>query len=115
MINLLVLSSIIAVLLLLWFKTEVWYEYTKLVGLGFLSRHKLYQDEKLNDVTMSYIKFLRKRYYRRFLIRMLTCPICVSFWLSIIIGILVGNLLICAPIMIGGLSLYGITNRLLEI
>lgn len=115
MISLFAACALIAMVLILWFKTEVWYEYTKLFGLGFLSRHKLYQDEKMNDCTMTYMKFLRKRYHRKFMIRMITCPICVCAWLSIAGGIFVSYFMLIPVLFIGSLILYGAVSKLLDI
>jgi hypothetical protein len=50
MMFLFITCSLIAMILILWFKTEVWYEYTKLLRVGFLSKAKLYEDEKDNDL-----------------------------------------------------------------
>jgi hypothetical protein len=102
-------------ILILWFKTEVWYEYTKIFRLGFLSKEKIYEEEKMDDVTMTYIKFLRKRYGRQFLIRMITCPICVCFWLAVFFGLYSGYLLVIPILFIGSLTIYGAIARLMDI
>lgn len=111
----LICISIVSILLILWFKTEVWYEYTKLFRLGFLSNTQKYELEKHNDITLTYIQFLRKNYRQYFIIRMITCPICVSFWLSLLCGTLMWNLPTFLLTMVGGLIIYGLIIRLLDI
>ena len=115
MIQCLILCSFIAAFLLLWFKTEAWYEYTKKVGLGRLSGAKLYESEKMNDITITYIQFLRKWFGKFFVIRLITCPICISAWWAFLLSMVMWNFLIAAPLMLGGLILYGIVCQLLEI
>jgi hypothetical protein len=75
--------SIIALILLLWFKTEVWLEYTRLLGLNFLSFFRDYDLKKQSDVTLTYQIYLR-RYHDCFFVRLITCPICLTVWLSLL-------------------------------
>ena len=115
MIELIELSCINTVILIIWFKTEAWYEYTKTLGFGFLSKAIEYDFEKENDISMTYMKFLRKRYYHRFGIRLITCPICVSTWIAIFISLHEQNISLFPEVMIFGLILYGTVSRLLDI
>lgn len=108
-------SCLVSIILLVWFKTEAWYEYTKFLDLGFLSKSDEYEKEKYNDFTITYIQFLRKNYHDNFLIRLITCPICFSLWVSLIISILTFSLFGFPFIMITGLSIYGLLCRLLDI
>ena len=111
-----VVGCILAAILLIWFKTEAWYEYTKVFGLGFLSRAKKYEAEKHEDVTMTYMKFLKKNYHKLFGIRLITCEICFSVWASIILSFVAAGSVLYAPaLMIIGLTAYGIICKLLDI
>lgn len=83
--------SFISLILILWFCTDVWLEYTRLLKLNFLSAYKRYDEEYKKDVSLTYLHFLRQ-HYDCFLIRMITCPICLSVWLGIISGI-------CIPVL----------------
>lgn len=107
--------SIVAMVLILWFKTEVWYEYTKLFGLSRLSLEKEYEQEKQNDITIDYIKFLRKNWRDKFIIRLITCPICLSYWLSFLVCLFSLNILVFPVIFIGSLILYGLVCRIMDI
>jgi len=113
MICLFVGSSIISMVLLLWFKTEVWYEYSKVFRIARQLASE-YEAEKQNDMTITYIHFLRKNYQQYFFIRLITCPICTSFWIAFGLG-LNSSLIMTAPLMLGGLVGYGIVCKLLDI
>lgn len=107
----LVLICIIALNLLIWFRTDAWVEYTKLLRLNRLSDYKGYEAEKANDVMMTYHNFLRKKYDCHF-IRIITCPICSAVWWGIGFGAITS--LYLTPIYIlGGLILFLVTNKLL--
>ena len=107
--------SIVVMILVLWLKTEVWYEYTKLIGLKRLSLEEQYEQEKQNDITIDYIKFLRKNWHDKFIVRLITCPICLSYWLSFLVCFLSLNILYFPVVFIGSLILYGIVCRILDI
>lgn len=108
-------SSFVAMILIIWFKTEVWYEYTKMFGFQRLSLEKEYEQEKQNDITVDYIKFLRKNWHNRFIIRLITCPICLSYWLSFLVCLCSLNILVFPVIFIGSLILYGLVCRIMDI
>lgn len=73
--------SIISLILLIWFRTEAWLEYTRLFRLNFLSFYKDYDQKRQKDITLNYQIYLR-RYHDCFFVRMITCPICLAVWLS---------------------------------
>jgi hypothetical protein len=127
--------SIIALILLLWFKTEVWLEYTRLLGLNFLSFYRDYDLKKQSDVTLTYPIYLR-RYHNCFFVRLITCPICLAVWLCLFyvigkafifvvltaamhIGFFVvimtafGILLELPVLILVSLAVYGVIDRLL--
>ena len=108
-------SSVVAMILILWFKTEVWYEYTKLMGLKRLSQEEKYEQEKQNDISIDYIKFLRKNWHNRFIVRLITCPICLSFWLSFLICFFSLNIHVFPVVFIGSLILYSLVWRIMDI
>ena len=108
---LLYIWSIIALILLMWFRTEVWLEYTNLFCLGYLSFYKDYQLKKQEDISLTYILYLR-RYHNSFFILMITCPVCFAVWLGILIGIFTSIILIPVYI-VGGLLIFSIIDKLL--
>jgi len=115
MIELFTISSFVAIPLILWFKTEVWYEYTKLFRIGFLSGAKKYEAAKMDDMTITYIQFLRKNHHKLFVIRLITCPLCMAIWFAFLTSILFGNIILLAPAAAGGLIVYGLICKLFDI
>ncbi len=75
---------IIAAILVIWFRTEAYVEYSKLFKLNWLSAYKDYEAKKHDDCRLNYLGYL-KQYHNSFFIRLITCPICLSCWLSVIL------------------------------
>ena len=73
--------------LLVWFRTDAWLEYTKLFRLNWLSHYKDFEVKSAEDVSLTYHVYLR-RYHDSFLIRLITCPICLAIWIGVIFSIL---------------------------
>lgn len=107
----LIVICLIALNLLVWFRTDAWIEYTKLLRLNFLSDYKGYEAAKREDVMLTYNNFLRQK-HDCFAVRLVTCPICQAVWWGIGFGILT-----CVPMtpiyIMFGLILFLITDRLL--
>ena len=104
-------SSIIALALLIWFRTDAWLEYTRLFRLNWLSRYKEFDAKYKEDVSLTYLHFLR-RDHNCFLVRLITCPICLAVWLGIIPLIFTSVIFVPACI-IGGLLLFVVIDKLL--
>ena len=102
---------LIATGLLVWFRTEAWLEYTRLFRLNFLSFYKDFDAKYKEDVSLTYLVYLR-RYHYCFFTRLITCPVCMAVWLGIASGIIT-NLVFVPVYIIGGLLLYLIADRLL--
>jgi hypothetical protein len=101
----------IALVLVIWFRTDAWLEYTKLLRLNFLSDYKGYEVAKHEDAILTYINFLRQK-HDCFLVRLITCPICFAVWWGLICGALTTFTLMPVFTM-GGLVLFLITDKLL--
>ena len=100
--------SFVAVILILWFRTEVVIEYGKMLRMNWLLFYSDYEELKKQDLRLTYLGYLRQ-YHNNFFTRLITCPICLSVWLSI----LVGSISTIPFIIIGGLMLYLIVDKLL--
>ncbi len=79
-------SLIIGILLLVWFRTDAWVEYCRLFHLNCLSDYKGFDREYKQDVSLTYHIFLR-RFHNNFFVRMITCPICITIWFTLLYGI----------------------------
>ena len=102
---------IVALVLLVWFRTDAWLEYTRLFHLNFLSFYKDFDAKYKEDVSLTYLHYLR-RDHNCFFVRLITCPICLAVWLGIIVAICLMPVLF--PVyVIGGLLLFTAIDRLL--
>jgi len=98
-------------LLIIWFNTEAFVEYSRLLHLPYV-KTKEYLIAKEKDCTLSYHTFLLLN-YNNFFTRLITCPICTSVWLSIIVGMFTQLSFICYPVLfICSLYLYELYNKL---
>lgn len=107
----LIASSLVALLLLIWFRTDAWLEYTKLLKLNFISFYKDFEAKSKDDALLTYHLYLR-RYHNCFFVRLITCPICLAVWFGLCCGI--ATFFVLFPVyVIGGLLLFTIIDRLL--
>jgi len=111
---LLILSCFIAIFLLAWFKSDFIIEYGKLLGLSKLLKLREYKMKKLEHANPvpTYTQFLRMT-YDNFFVKLITCPICLAIWLSIIVGIFYHLSTFIPVICIMSLIFYGICRKLL--
>ena len=97
-------SSFITVGLLIWFKSDAFVEYFDLLGLdmafGIRSYKKLRSEV---SYPMSYPDYLLLK-HNSFFIRLITCPLCSSVWVSVMISSSIGwqylPFLIVVPLML---------------
>lgn len=106
-------SSVVALFLIIWFRTEAFVEYCRLFKLDRISHYKNYDEKKANDVSLTYHGYLRQ-YHNSFRVRLLTCPICVALWLAMMNAILFMKLAVFPVTFVGGLILFGIVHKLLN-
>ena len=102
---------IISIILLFQFRTEWWLEYCKLLTLNEFSFYRDYELKKLNDVTLEYLEYL-KQYHNCFFVKLITCPICLTTWLSIIAGIITCSFCEIPIFIVISLIIFGIINKL---
>lgn len=104
----------LSLILLIWFRTEAWVEYTRLFHLNFLSFYKGYDAKKYQDVTLTYHLYLRQ-FHNCFFVRLITCPICVAVWLSLIAAFLKGFVITVLVVLCGGDAAIYLATVLLTI
>ena len=88
--NLLGCSCLVASILVIWFKTEAFIEYFKLFKLTRLFKIKDYLDYKKSNPSMEYIDYLIVK-HNCFFTKLITCPYCINFWLSLLAILLFGT------------------------
>ena len=72
----------IAFIILFWLKTEAVLEYAKLFGLSSVFKVEDFQQREISE--LSYPQFLLVN-YDNFITRLVNCPICLGFWLNVIL------------------------------
>jgi len=106
-------SFIVAMFLLIWFRSDAYLEYCRLFKLNFISFYKDYDEKRKDDVSLDYHTYLRQ-YHNCFFTKLITCPICTAIWLAILNGILFAKFSVIPVTCVGGLILYGIVNKILD-
>lgn len=102
------ISSLITLIMLGWFRTMILMEYADLFNIQWLQKLlklKEYRKELSNDVRLSYFDFLVLRHYG-YWSKMLSCPICFSVWVSVIISFIFGYILYFPVINVVALTFY---------
>lgn len=104
-------TFLITTILIIWFNTDAFIEYSRILRIPGV-KVKEYLIAKDRDCTLSYHTFLLLN-YNNFFTRLITCPVCTSVWLSIIIGLCTQLSFICYPVLfICSLYLYELYNKL---
>jgi hypothetical protein len=113
MIEILLPSSLVSLILLVWFKSTAFLEYSKLFGLGGVFYVNAYEESLEKNPLDSYQEFLVKN-FPCFITKLITCPLCLSFWLSLIVAISLEKFYFFPLYNVTGLLLYGAINKLIE-
>src|SRR4051812_32834344 len=85
----------IALVMIVWFKSDAFVDWCNLFGLGKLIKSNHFKVERMSDVTLTYPRFLKLK-YDKFIFKILSCPLCLSVWLSAILSIPISILLTMA-------------------
>ncbi len=105
-------ACFVALVLLVWFKTEAFVEYFSFIKpLAKLFKLDQFKDIKDNGGELSYPEFLAE-YYNSFFTRLISCPICMSVWAGLFLSPLTGLAYLGFNIIFG-LFIYLIIAKLL--
>lgn len=106
-------TFLITLILLIWFKTDSFIVYTKLFKINkFFYINDWEEFKNTKDCTVTYHQFLRMKSPDGFWIKLITCPICFSVWLSSISCIfidVIGIPMVC----VSSLALYFLIVKLM--
>lgn len=102
----------INLILFVWFESDAFLEYANLIKpLRDMFKIKEYFEYKNRyDQSLHYHSYLRL-FYNNFFIRLITCPICSSFWLSIISTLLFCDIIYLPIVYLGSYCLYKILKN----
>jgi len=87
LLSILFISPLVALILLFWHKTNFFITYGKLFGLKKILKIDLFEQKKLSNLDLTYPQFLGIT-FNGFFIRLLSCIVCISTWLTIISSII---------------------------
>jgi hypothetical protein len=98
--------------MLVWLQTNAFVEYMTLLGMDRLFKIREYHTLQRDGYGGNYIEFLLEYYRSNFFVRLLACPVCVSFWLGLIATLVARDI---AATLVAPLALlfYLIFNKLL--
>jgi hypothetical protein len=97
--NTVVTALILGFFLLVWLRTNAFVEYMRLFKLEKWLHVNEYTELERNGYEGNYVDFLVEYYKDKFFVRLLSCPICVSFWLGFINAVMFGPLhIVVAPL-----------------
>jgi len=113
MIELFFISCFVALILLIWLHSEAFIEYASFFhGQKFFYIDDFREKQK-KDLTLDWIAYLQK-YHKNFFIRLITCPLCSSVWLTLILCYSLNNLFLFPIANILALVIYKLVAKLLE-
>jgi hypothetical protein len=121
--ELFLLVNLIALILLVWLKSDAIIEWGSLFGLSKLLKTEEFYSKRLEmaikGYPISYPEFLKEKYHYNFITKLLGCPLCLSMWLSILSCIFISimsanllNLLLMPTVCVLSLISYGLVVTL---
>jgi len=115
MFELFFISSVVVLILLTWFQSEAFVEYAELASGGKFFHTIDYKEKQKSKATLTYQGYLLQN-HSSFFIRLITCPLCLSFWLTLITTLAVTGSLWFFPLCnILSLIVYFLMLKLLEL
>lgn len=112
------ISCLIAIMLMVWLKTDAIVEWGSVFGLSKILKEDEFYRFKLEQLLgpipssdITYSTFLRLK-YNSFFTRLVSCPMCLSFWLSVIGCMVIFNPVVMPIVYILSLIIYGTLVKL---
>lgn len=106
-----IVASLLSYFLLVWLRTDAFAEYMLLFKITRFFHLGEYKQIRTDGYDGNYIDFLTQYYHDSFFVRLLSCPICISFWLGVACTFFWGlNGLVITPLI---LFFYLIFNKLM--
>lgn len=96
-------------ILFIWFNTDAFIQYGKLLKLDKLTKIDLWESYRLTNPKITYLEYLSIK-HRGFFTKLITCKPCLNFWITLIICLLFDSLIELPVIYM----LSYITHKLIE-
>ncbi len=108
LLNFSAVSILMAYLLLVWRRTDAFAEYCELFKIRNIFCLHEYRKIKQEGYDGNYADFLQEYYSDKFIVRLATCPICLSFWLGLFCVLITGDIsrMVCGPLALFGYLLF---------
>tara|TARA_B100000959_G_C14928811_1_gene602686 strand:- start:846 stop:1196 length:351 start_codon:yes stop_codon:yes gene_type:complete len=107
-------SSVVSLVLLIWFLSEAFIEYATAIGGEKFFKISDYKEKQKERATLDYHSYLLES-HSSFFIRLITCPLCFSFWVSLTTTLLATDSMLIFPMVnLSGLVGYKLISNLLE-
>tara|TARA_Y100000310_G_scaffold341514_1_gene440894 strand:+ start:2121 stop:2471 length:351 start_codon:yes stop_codon:yes gene_type:complete len=108
------ISSATTLILLIWFGSDAFIEYAKLIGGAKFFGVKEFEKLQETRATLTYHDYLSE-YKSNFFTKLITCPTCLSVWTTLIVTLAYADSLYLFPLCnIISLVAYKLTSNLLE-
>jgi hypothetical protein len=110
------LVSLAVAIMVIWFRSSAFVEYSKLFGLRILL---FGYDNESNNLTFPQFLYVKtktlfKRPISKFLVSLITCPLCLGVWLSVIAAFLYGSILMIPTFYVVILFCYFLLDRIIS-
>ena len=96
-------------ILFIWFNTDAFIQYAKLLKLDKIAKIDLWESYRLTNPKITYLEYLSIK-HRGFFTKLITCKPCLNFWITLIICLLFDSLIELPVIYM----LSYITHKLIE-
>ena len=93
MFEIILISSWVFLSLAIWFKSDAFQEYSKFFHADGFFLVRAFKEKQKKDLALDYHSYLG-RYHDSFFVKLITCPICLSVWFTLIFCFVFGNFLI---------------------
>ena len=107
------ISCGVALFLLVWFDSDAFIEYATLFSGNSFFCIDDFRKVQEKYPALDWISYL-EQYHDGFFIRLITCPLCLSFWLILAVCLLSHSLILLPICYILTLIIYKLTSKLLE-
>jgi hypothetical protein len=114
MIDFLYSLGFIVTFLIVWFQTDAFVEYCKVFGFKKILFNYEFSELTFPQYLYSKRNILCKTKISLFYIKLITCPVCLSFWLCLIAGTIINNFLIIPLLYVTSVFVYLVFSKLLN-
>jgi len=97
-------------LLFIWFDTDAFIEYFRLLKLSKLFKIDKFDEYKIQNPKITYLSFIRQK-YSNFYTRLITCPPCINFWIVLLFCIIYNNIIFFPIIYIVSYVIYMLLKK----